>query len=138
MAKDKPVAGKASGAKAGMVSKGKAKVEEYKTKPSKTYEPPVKGSGKPKYQNVVKEARINTKKAAIQSVKTMSKITGKKVSDAAAKRKADKMPNTAKQIDREYKVQKGVRTEKPSTPRVPVKGGRGGGGIAGAFGIKNR
>lgn len=135
MAKDKPVAGKKSGAKADMISTGKRKAQAAS---SKTYEPPVKGSGKPKYQNVVKEARINTKKDSTQSAKTMSKITGKKVSDAAAKRKADTKPNVAKMIDREEKVRKGVRTEKPSTPRVPVKGGRGGGGIAGAFGIKNR
>ena len=105
----------------GRISTGKAKVESYKSNPSKAYEPPVKGSGKPKYQNVIKEARINTKAKETQTQKNISKITGKKLNDAAAKRKADKMPNTAKQIDREYKEQKGVRTAKPSTPKVPVK-----------------
>ena len=142
MAKNKPVAGKASGAKAGMVSKGKAKVEEYKTKPSKTYEPPVKGSGKPKYQNVIKEARVDTKapgkKAAQGAAKVLRDTRYGKPSKEEIMRKESKRPNIAKQIDREEKVRKGVRTEKPSTPRVPVKGGRGGGGIAGAFGIKNR
>ena len=112
------VAGKASGAKSGMTSTGKAKVNAAE---SKMYNEPVKGSGKPKYQNVIKEARTNTKKSETQVQKNISKITGKKVSDTTAKRKADAKPNTAKQIDREYKVQKGVRTEKPSTPKVPVK-----------------
>ena len=139
MAKNKPVAGKASGAKAGMVSKGKAKVEEYKTKPSKTYEPPVKGSGKPKYQNVTKENRLNTKERQVNITKHVKeKIAGKKVTQQEKRALGNKAENVAKQIDREYKVQKGVRTEKLSTPRVPVKGGRGGAGIAGAFGIKNR
>ena len=136
MAKDKPVAGKKSGAKADMISTGKRKAQ---TASSKTYEPPVKGSGKPKYQNVVKEARVNTKKKSVEATtKVKEKILGKNVTQQQKRALGNKVENTAKMIDREYKVQKGVRTEKLSTPRVPVKGGRGGGGIAGAFGIKNR
>ena len=36
------------------ISTGKAKVEASKKNPAKQYEAPVKGSGKPKYQNVIK------------------------------------------------------------------------------------
>ena len=136
MAKDKPVAGKKSGAKADMISTGKRKAQAAS---SKTYEPPVKGSGKPKYQNVTKENRLNTKERQVNITKHVKeKIAGKKVTQQEKRALGNKAENVAKQIDREYKVQKGVRTEKPSTPRVPVKGGRGGAGIMGAFGIKNK
>ena len=122
MAKDKPVAGKASGAKAGMVSTGKAKAESAD---SKKYEPSVKGSGKPKYQNVVKEARVDTKAPRKEEIKSAIKnMTGRNVSEKEASRKASKKENIAKQIDREEKVRKGVRTESPSTPKVPVKNAR--------------
>jgi predicted Zn-dependent peptidase len=48
-------------------------------------------------------------------------------------RQAGKKPNVAKQIDREYKERKGVRTAKPKTPKVPVKprGGMRGGALGG-------
>jgi hypothetical protein len=96
---------------------------------AKKYEPPVKGSGKEKYQNVIKSERLDTKASSKASLKTIKELVGKKVTKQELNRKAGKKPNVAKQIDREEKVRKGVRTEKPSTPKVPVKprGGRGGG-----------
>jgi len=105
------------------------------------YTPPKKGRGKPKYQNVIKEARVNTRAEAKQSIKNIAKITGKKLTKKDISRKAEKRPNIAKEIDREYKIRKGVRTEKPAT-KTPVKRsvakfGRGG-GIGGMFGVKNR
>ena len=109
------------------------------------YEQPKKGRGKPKYQNVIKEARVNTRVKEKEAVKTVSKITGKKLTKKDISRKAEKGGNIAKQIDREEKVRKGVRTEKPAT-KTPVKrsrvvrsGGGFRGGIGGGmFGIKNR
>jgi hypothetical protein len=101
--------------------------------PDKMYDAPKKGSGKPKYQNVIKEARVNTKQA-----EKMERLAGKKLSKSEAQARTRKAVNTAKQIDREEKVRKGVRTEKPSTKKVPVKtrGGKGGGmrGPLGNFG----
>ena len=94
---------------------------------SKMYDPPKKGSGKPKYQNVVKEARVDTKKV------TTTRIAGKNLTKEEAKAKARKSPNLAKQIDREAKEKKGQRTTKPSTPKVPTKV-RGGGLRGGALG----
>lgn len=94
---------------------------------AKMYEPAKKGSGKPKYQNVVKEARVDTKKV------TTTRIAGKNLTKEEAKAKARKSPNLAKQIDREEKIRKGVRTAKPSTPKVPVKV-RGGAGLRGGLG----
>jgi len=82
---------------------------------SKMYNPLVKGSGKPKYQNVIKEARVNTKKP------TVTRLAGKALTKAEAKAKMKKEPNIPKQIDREAKEKKGQRTAKPSTPKVPVK-----------------
>ena len=120
------IAGKASGARAGLTSTGKAKFEAQS---SKTYDEPVKGSGKPKYQNVIKEARVDTKaprKEEIKNVREITKAPGAKVSKTEVMRKASNEPNIAKQIDREYKVEKGVRTESPSTPKVPVKGSQKG------------
>ena len=98
------------------ISTGKAKIEASKKSSTKKYEPPVKGSGKPKYQNVIKEARIQPKQSATS---TMS--AGKKRSSQEIVRRADRTPNLAKQIDREYKIEKGVRTAKPTTPKVPTK-----------------
>ena len=96
---------------------------------AKRFNQPVLGSGKPKYQDVVKSERTNTKASSKESIKSGSKVLGKKRTKQEVNRKADKKPNVAKQIDREYKERKGVRTAKPSTPKVPVKprGGRGGG-----------
>ena len=70
----KAVAGKASGAKAKLISKGKSKVEEYKSSSTKKYEAPVKGSGKPKYQNVTKEGRVDTKAARKEALKKGANI----------------------------------------------------------------
>ena len=96
---------------------------------SKMYEPIKKGSGKPKYQNVIKEARVNTKRA-----EKMESLAGKKLSKSEAQARTRKATNTAKEIDREEKVRKGVRTEKPSTKKVPVKPRVGGGGLRGPLG----
>jgi hypothetical protein len=85
------------------------------------YKPATKGRGKVKYQNVIKEARVNTKSDAKEQAKFVAKLAGKKISDKAASRKADKKVNTARQIDIEEKERKGVRTAKPTTPKVPVK-----------------
>ena len=98
------------------MSTGKAKITASQKSSTKKYEPPVKGSGKPKYQNVIKEARIQPKQSATS---TMS--AGKKRSSQEIVRRADRTPNLAKQIDREYKIEKGVRTAKPTTPKVPTK-----------------
>jgi hypothetical protein len=84
--------------------------------PSKKYEAPNKNSGKVKYQNVIKEARIEPKKAAAPS-----SLAGKRLKKEQIERIIKKNPNLAKQIDREYKEQKGVRTAKPTTPKVPTK-----------------
>jgi hypothetical protein len=92
--------------------------------PSKAYDPPVKGSGKPKYQNVIKSERVDTKaprKDPIANASKVLKSLGKKTSKQEITRKAGKSKNIAKEIDRENKVTKGVRTEKPKTPKVPVK-----------------
>jgi len=104
---------------AGGMTTGKAK---KLAEPSKVYEPPVKGSGKPKYQNVVKSERLNVKKRPTDSiVKVKEKILGKNVTQQQKRAIANKAENIAKVIDREYKEQKGVRTAKPTTPKVPVK-----------------
>ena len=103
------------------ISTGKAKAIAA---PGKTYEQPVKGSGKPKYQNVIKEARTDTKATRKESIKkgqSILKPIGVKATKQEITRKASKEPNIAKQIDREYKEQKGVRTAKPATPKVPIK-----------------
>ena len=64
--------------------------------------PRKKGSGKVKYKNTTKEARLNTKEA----VKGFPQL---------------KNENIPKLNDREEKVRKGVRTESPSTAKVPIK-----------------
>jgi hypothetical protein len=97
------------------MSTGKSKVVASQKNPAKKYEPPVKGSGKPRYQNAIKEARINTKQAS-----KMSDLAGRKLSKSESQARTRNAPNIAKQIDREYKVQKGVRTEK-SNVKVPIK-----------------
>ena len=106
--------GKKSAKKA--MTTGKAKIQAAKDNPSKKYEPPVKGSGKPKYQNVIKEARLEPKKAT-----TPTSLAGKKLTAEQIKRMAQKKPNLAKEIDREAKMKKGQVTAKPATPKVPVK-----------------
>ena len=94
---------------------GKAKIQAAK---NKQYEPRIKGSGKPKYQNVIKEARIEPKKKTISNINYK---TGKKRTPEEIKRKAQKSPNPAKEIDREAKMKKGQITAKPKTSKVPVK-----------------
>jgi len=104
---------------------------------AKMYEPSKKGSGKPKYQNAIKEVRLNTKKKPVASiVNVKEKILGKKVTKQEKRAIGNKVDNIAKVIDREAKEKKGQRTEKPSTKKVPVKprGGMGGGG---AFNIND-
>ncbi len=96
---------------------------------AKMYEPRKKGTGKPKYQNVIKEARTDTKK----DTKPVA-IAGKKLTKSEAQARNRKAENIAKMIDREEKVRKGVRTEKPSTKKVPVKPRVGGGGLRGGLG----
>ena len=115
------IAGKASGAKAKLTSTGKAKINEYNASSTKKYEAPVKGSGKPKYQNVIKEARLNTKERAVKGIENTKNIVGKQVTQQQRRALGNKVENTAKMIDREAKELKGQRTVKPSTPKVPVK-----------------
>ena len=103
-------------------------LKKFMGQEAKMYDAPKKGSGKPKYQNVIKEARVNTKRA-----EKMESLAGKKLSKSEAQARARKATNTAKEIDREEKVRKGVRTEKPSTKKVPVKP-RGGAGMRGGLG----
>jgi hypothetical protein len=134
MAAKKPVAN---------VSTGKAK---KLAEPSKTYKPPVKGSGKPKYQNVIKEARLNTKKKSVTSTtKVKEKILGKKVTQQEKRAMGNRVENVPKIIDREAKELKGQRTAKSSTLKIPVKprsgmGSRGnrGGGLGGVLGMRIR
>ena len=97
---------------------------------AKMYDEPKKGSGKPKYQNTIKIARVDTKADSIGSISSLKRSAGKKVTKSEARESKRKEPNTPKQIDREEKIRKGVRTAKPATPKVPVKprGGRGMGG----------
>jgi hypothetical protein len=100
----------------------------------KMYEPRKKGTGKLKYQNVVKEGRANTKKRQVDNTTFVKeKLAGKKVTKQEKRAIGNKAENVAKQIDREEKVRKGVRTEKPSTKKVPVKP-RGGAGMRGGLG----
>lgn len=76
--------------------------EKNTLKSTKKNLPSKKGSGKVKYKNTTKEARVNTKEA----VKGFPQL---------------KNQNIPKLNDREEKVRKGVRTESPSTPKVQVK-----------------
>ena len=103
-------------------------LKKFLAQEDKMYEPIKKGSGKPKYQNVIKEARVDTKKP------TVTRVAGKALTKAEAKAKMKKSPNIPKQIDREAKEKKGQRTEKPSTKKVPVKP-RGGGGMRGPISL---
>jgi hypothetical protein len=100
---------------------------------AETYAAPKKGTGKPKYKNTIKEARVNTKKP------TVTRLAGETLTKTEAKARMRKAPNLPKQIAKEEKIRTGVNTAKPATPKVPVKprGGRGGMG-GGVFGIKNR
>ena len=92
-----------------------------------------KGSGKPKYQNVDKARRENTKERNVKTVEKTKNILGKNVTKQEKRSIGNKTPNIPKMVDREAKEKKGQRTEKPSTKKVPVKvrggmrGGMGGG-----------
>ena len=96
--------------------------------PDKIYNAPAKGSGKVKYQNTTKEARLNTKERSVKGTEKIKNIMGRNVTQQEKRALGNKVTNIPKMIDREYKEQKGVRTAKPSTAKVPVKprGGRGG------------
>jgi len=109
-------------------------LKKFLAQGDKMYDAPKKGSGKPKYQNAVKEARLDTKKKPVTSVvKVKEKILGKNVTQQEKRAIGNRVENIAKAIDREAKEKKGQRTEKPSTKKVPVKP-RGGGGLRGGLG----
>ena len=109
-------------------------LKKFLNQEDKMYEPRKKGTGKLKYQNVVKEGRANTKKRQVDNTTFVKeKLVGKKVTKQEKRAIGNKAENIAKQIDREEKVRKGVRTEKPSTKKVPVKP-RGGAGMRGGLG----
>jgi hypothetical protein len=119
MRTDRPeTAGGGTRGGAGRMTTGKAKA---KAAESKTYNQPVKGSGKPKYQNTVKEARLNTKEKSVKGTEKVKNIMGRNVTQQEKRALGNKVTNIPKMIDREYKEQKGVRTAKPETPKVPVK-----------------
>jgi hypothetical protein len=108
-------------------------LQKFLSQGEKLFDPPRKGSGKVKYQNVIKSARVNTKK----DTKPVA-IAGKKLTESEAKARNRKAENLAKQIDREHKIRMRQRTEKPPTKKVPVKkpakapkGSRGGSGLRG-------
>ena len=82
---------------------------------SKRFDPPVKGSGKPKYKNTIKEARVDTKKLSTD------RIAGKKLTKSEATARARKTPNLPREIAKEEKIRTGINTAKPTTPKVPVK-----------------
>ena len=103
-------------------------LKKFLAQEEKMYEPRKKGTGKLKYQNVIKEARVDTKK----STKPVA-IAGKKLTKSEAEARNRKSENIAKLNDREEKIRKGVRTAKPSTPKVPIKP-RGGSGMRGGLG----
>lgn len=91
-----------------------------------------KGSGKLKYKNTIKEARINTKQA-----EKLDRLAGKKLTKSESQARTRNSKNLPKQIAKEEKIRTGVNTAKPTTPKVPVKpkGGRGlRGGTLGGFG----
>ena len=75
-----------------------------------------KGSGKLKYKNTIKEARVNTKQA-----EKMDRLAGKKLTKSEAQGRTRKTKNLPKQIAKEEKIRTGVNTAKPATPKVPVK-----------------
>jgi len=122
MAKDNVMAipGGAGGARGGVGRMSTGKMKKL-AEPAKKYDPPVKGSGKEKYQNVIKSERLDTKASSKANLKTIKELVGKKVTKQELNRKAGKKPNVAKEIDREQKITKGVRTAKPTTPKVAVK-----------------
>lgn len=121
-----PLVGLAVGAAARAVAKKVASNAVKKTV--------AKGSGKLKYKNTIKEARVNTKQA-----EKMDRLAGKKLTKSEAQARTRNSKNLPKQIAKEEKIRKGVNTEKPKTPKVPVKprGGMrpGGMGLGGGGGM---
>lgn len=90
-----------------------------------------KGSGKIKYKNTIKSARLNTVLA-----EKMDRLAGKKLTKSESQARTRSAKNLPKQIAKEEKIRTRVNTAKPTTPKVPVKprGGRGGMGGGGLFG----
>jgi hypothetical protein len=74
------------------------------------------GSGKLKYKNTIKEARVNTKQA-----EKMDRLAGKKLSKSEAQARTRNAKNLPKQIAKEEKIRTGVNTAKPTTPKVAIK-----------------
>jgi hypothetical protein len=109
-------------------------LQKFLGKEAKMYDAPKKGSGKLKYKNTIKEARVDTKKSS-----KLAALGGKKLTKSEAQARNRKTINTPKQIAKEEKIRTGVNTAKPTTPKVPVKPRGGRGGMSGGmFGIKNR
>lgn len=102
-----PLVGLAIGAAARAVAKKGATKAAKKVAAS--------GSGKLKYKNTVKEARLNTKKLSTEQ------IAGKKLTKSEATARARKTPNLPREIAKEDKIRTGVNTAKPSTPKVATK-----------------
>jgi hypothetical protein len=103
-----PLVGLAVGAAARAVAKKVASNAAKKTV--------AKGSGKLKYKNTIKEARVNTKQA-----EKMDRLAGKKLTKSEAQARTRKTTNLPKQIAKEEKIRTGVNTAKPATKKVPVK-----------------
>ena len=119
MVMSKDMGGMGAGGRGGS-SRGASGMTTGKAKkmaePSKKFDPPVKGSGKPKYKNTIKEARVDTKKDTRLSV-----LGGKRLTKSESKARNRKSENIPKQITKEEKIRTGVNTAKPTTPKVPVK-----------------
>ena len=113
-------------------------LQKFLGREAKMYDIPKKGSGKPKYKNTIKEARLNTKEGSPLSKSNLKRVAGKKVTKSEAQASRRKEDNTPKAIAKEEKIRTRVNTEKPSTPKVPVKsrgGMRGGGSLGGGGGL---
>ena len=115
-------------------------LKKFLGREAKMYDIPKKGSGKPKYKNTIKEARLNTKKGSPLSESNLKRVAGKKVTKSEAQASKRKENNTPKAIAKEEKIRTGVNTAKPKTPKVPVKprGGMRGGGMLGGGGGMSR
>jgi hypothetical protein len=115
-------------------------LQKFLGREAKMYDIPKKGSGKPKYKNTIKEARLNTKEGSPLSKSNLKRAAGKKVTKSEAQATRRKEDNTPKAIAKEEKIRTGVNTAKPTTPKVPVKprGGMRGGGMLGGGGGMNR
>jgi len=113
-------------------------LQKFLGREAKMYDIPKKGSGKPKYKNTIKEARLNTKESSPLSKTNLKRAAGKKVTKSEARASRRKEDNIPKAIAKEEKIRTRVNTEKPKTPKVPVKprgGMRGGGSLGGGGGL---